>query len=153
MIALADLLAPAFRRANEALRVDAEGRAHRVLCVARTFLVVNVGWYFDRIYDFGDSLLCLRNTFTNFDAGAFLVTLNEDGLTMLDLQFLVFAAFACLIVFVVSLAQERGVDVSERILGWNCVARAALYFLVLGLIVITSFLTQNVAGGFMYANF
>ena len=58
-----------------------------------------------------------------------------------------------LIVFVVSLAQERGVDVSERILGWNCVARAALYFLVLGLIVITSFLTQNVAGGFMYANF
>ena len=69
---------------------------------------------------------------------------------MLDLQFLVFAAFACLIVFVVSLAQERGVDVSERILGWNCVARAALYFLVLGLIVITSFLTQNVAGGFMY---
>ena len=153
VIALADLLAPAFRRANEALRVDAEGRAHRVLCVARTFLVVNVGWYFDRIYDFGDSLLCLRNTFTNFDAGAFLVTLNEDGLTMLDLQFLVFAAFACLIVFVVSLAQERGVDVSERILGWNCVARAALYFLVLGLIVITSFLTQNVAGGFMYANF
>ena len=153
VIALADLLAPAFRRANEALRVDTGSRAHRVLCVARTFLVVNVGWYFDRIYDFGDSLLCLRNTFTNFDAGAFLVTLNEDGLTMLDLQFLVFAAFACLIVFVVSLAQERGVDVSERILGWNCVARAALYFLVLGLIVITSFLTQNVAGGFMYANF
>ena len=52
-----------------------------------------------------------------------------------------------------SLAQERGVDVPERILGWNCVTRAALYFLVLGLIVITSFLTQNVAGGFMYANF
>ena len=153
VIALADLLAPAFRRANEALHVDTDGRAHRAFCVARTFVVVNVGWYFDRIYDFGDSLLCLRNTFTNFDASAFLVTLHEDGLTTLDLQFLAFAALACIIVFVVSLAQERGVDVSERILGWNCVARAALYFLVLGLIVITSFLTQNVAGGFMYANF
>ena len=152
-IALADLLAPAFRRANAALRVDTEGRAHRLLCVARTFLVVNLGWYFDRIYDFGDSLLCLRNTFTNYNPEVFLVTLHEDGITTLNLQFLVFAALACAIVFAVSLAQERGVDVSERILGWNCVARAALYFLVLGLIVIASFLTQNVAGGFMYANF
>ena len=153
VIALADLLAPAFRRANTALRVDTGSRAHRVFCVVRTFLVVNVGWYFDRIYDFGDSLLCLRNTFTNFDADAFLVTLHEDGLATLDLQFLAFAALACIIVFIVSFAQERGVDVPERILGWNCVTRAALYFLVLGLIVITSFLTQNVAGGFMYANF
>ncbi|MCH3947932.1 MAG: MBOAT family protein [Olsenella sp.] len=153
VIALADLLAPAFSRANAALRVDESSRAHRALCVARTFLVVNVGWYFDRIYGFGDSLLCLRNTLTNFNPGAFFLTLHEDGITALNLQFLVFAALACLLVFAVSLAQERGVDVGGRILGWNCVARAALYFLVLSLIVITSFLTQNVAGGFMYANF
>ena len=153
VIALADLLAPAFRRANAALRVDTGSRARRAFCVLRTFLVVNLGWYFDRIYDFGDSLLCLRNTFTNYNPEVFLVTLHEDGITTLNLQFLVFAALACAIVFAVSLAQERGVDVSERILGWNCVARAALYFLVLGLIVIASFLTQNVAGGFMYANF
>lgn len=153
VIALADLLSPAFQRANAALHVREESRLHRVFCVVRTFLVVNLGWYFDRIYNFGDSLLCLRNTFTNFDAGAFFVTLGEDGITSVNLQFLVFAAIACVIVFFVSLAQERGVDVGERILGWNCVARAAFYFLILGLVVITSFLTQDVAGGFMYANF
>ena len=153
VIALADLLAPAFRRANAALRVDTGSRAHRAFCVLRTFLVVNLGWYFDRIYDFGDSLLCLRNTFTNYNPEVFLVTLHEDGITTLNLQFLVFAALACAIVFAVSLAQERGVDVSERILGWNCVARGLFYSAVIGLIVITSFLTQNAAGGFMYANF
>ena len=153
VIALADLLAPAFRRANAALRVDTGSRARRAFCVLRTFLVVNLGWYFDRIYDFGDSLLCLRNTFTNYNPEVFLVTLHEDGITTLNLQFLVFAALACAIVFAVSLAQERGVDVSERILGWNCVARGLFYSAVIGLIVITSFLTQNAAGGFMYANF
>ena len=153
VIALADLLAPAFRRANAALRVDTGSRARRAFCVLRTFLVVNLGWYFDRIYDFGDSLLCLRNTFTNFAPQQFYLWLMQAGVRDSDLKFMAFSAVACLFVFVVSLAQERGVDVSERILGWNCVARAALYFLVLGLIVIASFLTQNVAGGFMYANF
>ena len=153
VIALADLLAPAFRRANEALRVDTGSRAHRVFCVVRTFLVVNVGWYFDRIYDFGDSLLCLRNTFTNFAPQQFYLWLSQAGVRDTDLRFMVFSVVACAIVFVVSLLQENDVDVDGHILGWNCVARGLFYSAIIGLIVITSFLTQNTAGGFMYANF
>jgi alginate O-acetyltransferase complex protein AlgI len=153
VIALADLLAPAFRRANEALRVDTGGRAHRVFCVVRTFLVVNVGWYFDRIYDFGDSLLCLRNTFTNFAPQQFSLWLSQAGVHGSAIMFMGFTAVACLIVFIVSLAQERGVDVDGRILGWNCVLRGLFYCMVIGLIVVTSYITQNAAGGFMYANF
>ena len=153
VIALADLLAPAFRRANAALRVDTGSRAHRVFCVARTFLVVNVGWYFDRIYDFGDSLLCLRNTLTNFAPQQFFLWLAQVGVRDSDLKFMVFTAVACAFVFVVSLLQENDVDVDGHILRWNCVVRGLFYSAVLGLIVITSFLTQNAAGGFMYANF
>ncbi|MCI2126815.1 MAG: MBOAT family protein [Olsenella sp.] len=153
VIALADLLAPAFSRANAALRVDESSRAHRALCVARTFLVVNVGWYFDRIYGFGDSLLCLRNTLTNFAPQQFHLWLMQAGVLDSTLKFMVLSAVACLLVFAVSLAQERGVDVGGRILGWNCVVRGVFYFLVIALVVVTSFLTQNVAGGFMYANF
>ena len=153
VIALADLLAPAFRRANAALRVDTSSRAHHVFCVVRTFLVVNVGWYFDRIYDFGDSLLCLRNTFTNFAPQQFYLWLSQAGVRDTDLRFMVFSVVACAIVFVVSLLQENDVDVDGHILGWNCVARGLFYSAIIGLIVITSFLTQNTAGGFMYANF
>jgi D-alanyl-lipoteichoic acid acyltransferase DltB (MBOAT superfamily) len=153
VIALADLLAPAFRRANAALHVDTEGRAHRVFCVVRTFVVVNIGWYFDRIYDFGDSLLCLRNTFTNFAPQQFSLWLLQAGVRGSALKFMGFTAVACLLVFVVSLAQERGVDVDGRILSWNCVVRGVFYSAVIGLIVVTSYITQNAAGGFMYANF
>ena len=153
MIALADLLAPAFRRANEALHVDTDGRAHRAFCVARTFVVVNVGWYFDRIYDFGDSLLCLRNTFTNFAPQQFFLWLAQAGVRDTDLKFMVFTAVACAFVFIVSLLQENDVDVDGHILGWNCVVRGLFYSAVIGLIVVTCFLTQNAAGGFMYANF
>ena len=70
-----------------------------------------------------------------------------------DLKFMVFTAVACAFVFVVSLLQENDVDVDGHILRWNCVVRGLFYSAVLGLIVITSFLTQNAAGGFMYANF
>ena len=153
VIALADLLAPAFRRANAALRVDTDGRAHRAFCVARTFVVVNVGWYFDRIYDFGDSLLCLRNTFTNFAPQQFFLWLAQAGVRDTDLKFMVFTAVACAFVFIVSLLQENDVDVDGHILGWNCVVRGLFYSAVIGLIVVTCFLTQNAAGGFMYANF
>jgi hypothetical protein len=77
----------------------------------------------------------------------------QAGVLDSTLKFMVLSAVACLLVFAVSLAQERGVDVGGRILGWNCVVRGVFYFLVIALVVVTSFLTQNVAGGFMYANF
>ncbi|RGS51317.1 hypothetical protein DW878_06125, partial [Olsenella sp. AM39-30AC] len=101
----------------------------------------------------GDSLLCLRNTFTNFAPQQFFLWLAQVGVRDSDLKFMVFTAVACAFVFVVSLLQENDVDVDGRILGWNCVARGLFYSAVLGLIVVTSFLTQNAAGGFMYANF
>ncbi|MCI6273558.1 MAG: MBOAT family protein [Coriobacteriaceae bacterium] len=153
VIALSDLLAPAFRRAREALRVGAWPRAHRALCVVRTFLVVNIGWYFDRVYDLGDSLLCLRNTFADFAPQRLALWLSQAGVRDSDLKFMVLPAVACLFVFVVSLLQENGVDVAGRVLGWNCVVRGLFYSAVIGLIVVTCFLTQDAAGGFMYANF
>ncbi|WP_130810933.1 MBOAT family protein [Olsenella sp. Marseille-P4559] len=153
VIAAADLLAPAFRRADEALRVGDRPRAHHLFRVLRTFLVVNVGWYFDRVYDLGDSLLCLRNTVANFPPPQFLLWLAQAPVNGSTLKFLASPALACLGGPPLRLAQERGVDADGRILGWNCVARGLFYSAAIGLIVVASFLTQNASGGFMYANF
>ena len=153
VIALSDLLAPAFERANTALRINKESTPHRVFAIARTFVVVNIGWYFDRIFNFGDSLICLKNTFLNFRPDLFTLTLDGLNLFSSKLMVLAYAVMGCVIVFAVSFAQERGVDVRERVLGWNFAIRALIYLFVLVLISFSCFASSGSAGGFMYANF
>lgn len=49
VIALADLLEPAFKKMNTALHIPTESRAWHIFRILRTFVIVNIGWYFDRV--------------------------------------------------------------------------------------------------------
>ena len=48
VIALADLLEPAFKKLNTVLHIPTESRGWHVFRIVRTFIIVNIGWYFDR---------------------------------------------------------------------------------------------------------
>lgn len=151
VIAAADLAAPLFARMKAVFRVDDATNAWHAWRVVRTFIVVNVGWYFDRIYDFGDCLQAFHNTLFNFNAAAFMPTLSAlqggDGFVTFG-----FAAIGCAIVFAISIMRERGIDVAGRFLQKNVVVRFACYGII-GLLVIASFAYAPTAGGFIYANF
>ena len=134
-----------------AFRVNDATDAWHVWRVVRTFIVVNIGWYFDRIYNFGDCLQAFHNTLFNFNAAAFMPTLSalqgSDGYVTFG-----FAAIGCVIVLVVSILRERGVDVAGSFLRKNVVVRFACYGII-GLLVVASFAYAPTAGGFIYANF
>ena len=150
VIAASDLLTPLWDRMNKALHVNMEGRAHHVFCIVRTFIVVNIGWYFDRIVGAGDLATCFYNTVFNFQAGLFI----PEFLRMNDSQQcvgLALAALCCVFVFVISVLKERGHDVAGAILDWPAPARGLLYAFVI-VAVASSFMFAT-AGGFMYANF
>ena len=151
VIAAADLAAPLFKRALSALRVDPAAKAWHAWRVVRTFVVVNIGWYFDRIYNFGDCLQAFHNTFFYFRSSKFFSTLAGFKIQYLELC-LALAAIGCVVVLVVSILRERGVDVSEKLLSLPVVFRIAIY-LVATLLVLFSFLLVPTSGGFMYANF
>jgi alginate O-acetyltransferase complex protein AlgI len=68
VIALSDILQPAFRGLSEKLRIRTETKGFHLFRILRTFLIVNIGWYFDRITDFRESLTALYNTFFRFRA-------------------------------------------------------------------------------------
>ena len=150
VIAAADLCAPLFKKALSALRIDTSTRLWHVWRVVRTFVVVNIGWYFDRIYDFGDCMQAFANTFFNFAPGSFWTVFSPqlaDG----SIHF-AFAAAGCLIVFCVSLMRESGMDVAGALLGRNVFVRFTLCAIV-GLLVVASFAYAPASGGFIYANF
>ena len=154
IIAFADLLKPVFDKAARLLRINREAALFHAFAIVRTFVVVNIGRYFDCIPDLGVAVSALGRTFGSFDAGAFGTALSTTGIS--------YPAFCgvpplvlvvCLFVLVVSVLYERGTDVREAIMGWWLVPRLALYVAV-GVAIAVSFGLETVSGGtFLYANF
>ncbi|WP_130838209.1 MBOAT family O-acyltransferase [Lachnoclostridium sp. Marseille-P6806] len=158
VIALSDLLAPGFARLAGFLRLRTKSRGFHVFRVLRTFFIVNIGWYFDRIGDVPTALVCLRNTFLRFRAGSFgwgfgNTVLNQTGTTpAYALGALAVAGAVLVPVALCSVLRERGVDVCGRLLEGPALLRwsvcGVMLFLTLG-----SFMFVQNAGGFLYANF
>lgn len=154
IVAISDYLAPSFKALGERLHVDRASRGFRVFAIVRTFVVVNVGRYFDCVRSLGDSFICIRNTFLNFAP----VPLNEGlalywvyGAEQYGFSRTVF--LACLQIALVSVLAERGVDVRERILRLHPVVRFLIYLFVAMQIIYVLDFTAAGGGGFLYANF
>jgi len=151
VIALADLCAPAFARMREATGIERHPALHRLLAIVRTFVVVNIGWYFDRIETFQGAVQGFANTLAFFRFDLFLPYLRAYPTTNLTFK-LALACVAILIVFVVSVLRERGVDVCGWLLRRNVAVRAAAYFAIIMLVLFSALLLPS-GGDFIYANF
>ncbi len=152
VLAASALLEPAWRRFGERHAALVKSRGFHILRVLRTFLIVNIGWYFDRCERAGDAFAMLARSVTDLRAwqladGAVLARL---GLTTRDWGILLIAT---LILFCVSLAQERGVRVRDWVLARPLPARWLLLLLFVFFVLGTYVGTSTGTGSFMYAVF
>ena len=154
IVAASDLLAPAFKALGEKLHVRRESMGFRVWAIVRTFAVVNIGRYFDCVSSLSDSMTCLHNTVFSFAPIPFRQALELWGVPGFEVMGIPrVVVIALVLIAVVSVNAERGVDVRERVLKLHPVLRVALY-LVCILIVIYQFdWTVRGGGTFLYANF
>ena len=156
VIALSDLLSPVFEKINVLLHINTKSRAMHVFRIVRTFIIVNIGWYFDRIVDVKKSFVYLKNTFCHFGNPAEIFSysyLKEllGNITEFQSQ-IVLVLIGCLITFVVSVLQENKIDVYKSIQKKNIVFRWACYYVPLFLIIL-SFSFSAGDAGFMYAQY
>ncbi|MGN0991095.1 MAG: MBOAT family O-acyltransferase, partial [Candidatus Ventricola sp.] len=152
ILAASALLDPLYKRANDRLGARVVGsRGFYVLRVLRTFVIVNIGWYFDRAVRASDAFAMLGKTFF---APAFAQlsdgTLLTLGLTAGD--FAVLAA-ATAILFAVSVLQERGVRIRERLMALPVIPRVVLLYAFMYFVLACFVGTNDVNAGFMYAIF
>ncbi len=56
VIAISDICGPWFRQLGALLHMQGDTKGMRAFRIVRTFIIVNIGWYFDRIYQLGDCL-------------------------------------------------------------------------------------------------
>ena len=152
ILAMSALLEPAYKRANERLgeRV-VSSRAYHIFRVLRTFVIVNIGWYFDRALRAGDAFIMLGKTLTTPHfaqlTGGTLLSLGVSSTDFLIL------GLATIILFAVSLIQERGVAIRDSLMRMHVVPRVIILYAFM-LFVLATFIVPNSANvGFMYANF
>lgn len=151
LIASADLARPLFTWLIEKLKINVESAPYHVFRIIRTFILVCIGYYFDRLMHADDLPIAFYNTLFNFQPANFVPYLQLHPTANFTLCILL-AVVSCLILFTVSVMAERGIDVKGRILAAPLVVRFLIYTVFAALILFSFTLVQS-SGGFMYANF
>lgn len=154
IIALSDLFSPIYDRII-GNKINKQNKFYYIIQIVLTFIIVNIGWYFDRIEKYSDIILCFKNTIFKFSLKDFLVffhtILSGDNQTMGKVTFLG-AIIAIIFVFVSSIFKENGKEIYSVIKSRNIIIRWSIYFIIIFLILF-SFTYTTINGGFIYANF
>jgi len=151
ILAMSALLEPVYKRTNEQLGPVVKTRAFYCWRVLRTFIIVNIGWYFDRSAHALDAFKMMHRTvFSPMLSQLRDGTLLTLGLSSTDFMLL---SVALIILITVSVLQERGVKIRETVLSLPVPVRVAALYLFM-LFVLATFTGDSAANvGFMYANF
>lgn len=150
IIAISSLLAPLYRKGFEKFHINPKSGAWHVVQILRTFLLVNISWYFDMAVSLSAAFAMMKSTVTGFS----LATLTDGSLMMLGLDKLdyMILAMGCLVVFLISFLKERGIQIRESLGRKPLVIRWAVYgMLVFGIPMFGYVMTTT--GGFIYAQF
>lgn len=151
VIALSDLLAPVYEKMKAALHIREEAKWFYCFRILRTFVVVNIGWYFDRIYEMEAAWYSLKKTFFSLQPELFAAekALVFEGVKAHGDKI---AVLGCVLVFLVSVLEERGIKVRDLLYKSPLLIRWGVYSAVIFLILFGCTRVGE-TGGFMYANF
>ena len=151
ILAFTALMDPVYKAWNERHHALSVSKGFHVFRVLRTFLVVNIGWYFDRAVRASDAFHMLTSTFTCWNwseiSSGTLLTL---GLKQHDFTVLLISS---LILLTVSLLGERGVDVRSAVLSKPLPVRWLILFVFLYLTLAWFIGIENGSAEFLYAVF
>ena len=129
ILAISALLEPRYRAWGERHSALSASRGFHLLRVLRTFMIVNIGWFFDRSARISDAFLRLGSLFADLrPAQVDAAFLAGHGLPASDGALL--GLFTALLLCV-SLMAERGVDLRAAVLRLPWPARTALFYALL----------------------
>ena len=119
--------------------------------VIRTFILVVISNYFDRADSVRQALHMMKLSVTQFaPSQLLLIPAGKQGTAFTPYALLIIAV-GCIILFAVSVLQERGVKIRESLSKLPLPVTAAIYFCML--VSIGLFGSTAVARGFIYAQF
>ncbi len=153
IIGLSGMLTNVFRDTKKKLGISRDSERFRLFQIARTFILVNISWFFDRADTVGQALAMMRNSVTRFTPAKLLdVPVGPGGSTNFTAIALVIILFGTAVVFAFSLLRERGVDVAAWIMQRPLAVKTAIYLVLLMMLPALG-QPPAITGGFIYAQF
>ena len=133
IIILGLILEPYLKKLIQLLRINTDTFSWKLFQIGRTFLIIVIGRLFPKAVSFTAAVSMFKSMFV-FNPG---VLLNGD-LTQLgmDLADFVLVFFLCAIWFVISLMQENGWNIRERLAGQNILFRWGIYIAALVVVLV-----------------
>ncbi|WP_270498846.1 MBOAT family O-acyltransferase [Blautia intestinalis] len=151
IIAFSGLMAGNYRSWKKKFHISGKETWYYVFTVVRTFIITVISMYFDRPDNMGVALHMMKLSVTRFNPSQILlIPAGKQGTAFTPYALLILAV-GCVILFVVSVLQERGMKIRESLAKLPLPVTAAVYFCLL--ISIGFFGSTAVARGFIYAQF
>lgn len=152
IIAFSGLMAQNYRRWKKSCHINEKSKGWRVFQIVRTFLLVNVSWFFDRADTVPQALAMMKNAVTCFEPEELLLVRVGTAGTKYTILALGIFAVGCAVVFAVSFLQEKGIQIRLAIAAKPWVLRWVIYLVLLFSIPMLG-QPPDSTGGFIYAQF
>lgn len=151
IIAFSNLAEPLYKKCLHACHIDPHKKWWQCVQILRTFILVNIGWVFDcSAAGMGSAVRMIKRMITDlrFDqlnAGMF----NSIGLKPAD--YIILAA-GCIVVLIISILKERGVQIRAAVAAKPIAVRWIIYYGLIVAIFVLGY-ASDAGSGFLYANF
>lgn len=151
ILAFSTLLEPVYTKMRMRLHINLQSWWYKGVCILRTFIIVNIGWFFDRT-GVSDAIIMIKNVLFDFRVSEIAISsLWKFGLILKDYIYLFFAIG---LLFAVSVYQEKtNESVREYIMKKPLILRWIILYVFLFFLVAGTVIISGVTGEFMYAQF
>lgn len=151
IIAFSELMGGTYRNMRKALHISGKEKWYHLFQIIRTYIIVNLRWFYDRSDTVSEGNYLVKQAFTHFDwFQIFNVEAGSGGTGFVPAALLIIL-IGCVVMVTVGVLKERGIDVQEKILSLPVPLSAAIYialFLMIGI-----FGSTAAPKGFIYAQF
>lgn len=147
IMSFSSLMAPVYEKMFKITHINKNARWYRGWQIARTFILVNISWYFDDAATLTDALALMRNTLKHATFSISAVTEMFGGMT--DIIILL---VGCVVWLIVSILKEKGIAVRQALDAKPLAVRWLVYIALVMSVAMFGYIS-NTSGGFMYAQF
>ena len=153
IIAFSGLMAPNYRKWKKVCHIQEKSAGWQVFQILRTFLLVNISWFFDRADTVSQAFSMMKNSVTQWSPGKIQeIPIGQGGTTDYTIYALAILALGVMVLFIFSFFEEKGINLFSRLMKAPVLLRGAVY---LGILLCLPIFSQYPAltGGFIYAQF
>lgn len=151
ILACSGLLVDRYREWKRILHIKGNEKWYHIFMVLRTFILINISWFFDCCDTVGEAFHAMWMAVTDIrPVNLLMIPAGRDGVSFTP-YVLVILLVGCLILMVIGLLQEKGIKIRETIAKQNIIVYFVVYMILL--LSIGFFGSTAAVRGFIYAQF